>query len=241
MRGIYLFLDGIRNSLYSFLGFIAKVSNKIPRQTRLIVKNIVRGFLICFIALPIITSIIQYDKMPSNSMIGAIDKGKGMFIFKLYYGISIGPFVSKITGKTIIFNRPKRGDVVLIKYPPNVEESTLKNISSYILYYFSFGKIDIYKEKHIVKRIIALSTETIEIRDKVIYINGIPIDEKWNSLHTDQRILDKIISNRDNFGPYVVPYNKYFVLSDNRDYAYDSRDFGSMDFGVIKGKVLGIK
>ncbi len=241
MKGRSLFFYNIKNAFFHFLNSIGTIFNIIPKQLRVFFEYIIYGIVICFVALPIITSIVQYDKMPSDSMLNNIKKGDGILTAKLYYGITIKPFVSKITGQTITFNSPERGHIVLVQYPLGTDTSLLDDIVSYVLYYFTFGKIDRYKVGYSVKRVIALPTETVEIRDKVIYVNGIPLMEKWDYLHTDERVLDRIISSRDNMKAEVVPYNKYFVLSDNRDYTYDSRNFGFIDISDIKGRVVGIE
>ncbi len=241
MKIKFLFFSSIKNTFFHFLGFIGSILNVIPKTLQVVIKYVIYGVMACFIALPIITSIIQYDRMSSGSMLNSLEKGNAIFTAKLYYGVTIKPFVSKITGQTITFRQPKRGDVVLIRYPLGSEVSFIENFVSYALYFFSFGNIDRYKEGYIVKRIIALPSETIEVRDKTIYINGIPLTEKWGCLYTDDRVLDRIISSRDNVRAEVVPYNKYFVLSDNRDYSYDSRNFGFIDIDDIKGRVLGVE
>ncbi len=231
----------IKDIFYNLFGLIGSILNIIPKQLQIVIKYSVYGVAICFVAIPIITSIIQYDRMPSDSMMSNIEKGQGILTAKLYYGITIKPFISKITGQTISFNQPKRGDVVLIRYPLATESSFIDDVISYTLYFFSFGKIDKFKTGYTVKRIIALPTETVEIKNKIVYINGIPLTEKWERLHTDDRILEPIISSRDNLRADVVPYNSYFVLSDNRDYAYDSRNFGFIDINDIKGLVIGVE
>ena len=78
----------------------------------------------------------------------------------------------------------------------------------------------------------------LEIREKKVYINGSFLEESWANINNDLRFLNSEVSGRDNFGPYIIGYNEYFVLSDNRDYGYDSRDFGSVNFSFINGKVI---
>jgi signal peptidase I len=46
------------------------------------------------------------------------------------------------------------------------------------------------------------------------------------------------IEPRDNFGPYLVPKNKLFVMGDNRDQSYDSRYWGYVDMKEVKGKAF---
>ena len=76
------------------------------------------------------------------------------------------------------------------------------------------------------------------MKDGRLYINGEMLNEPWANIDSDNRILDKEVSTRDNFGPYIIGYNEYFVMSDNRDYGYDSRDFGNVHFSNIDGKVI---
>ncbi len=59
-----------------------------------------------------------------------------------------------------------------------------------------------------------------------------------NSQHTDQRIIPGDLSYRDNFGPYIVGEDKYFVLGDNRDDSKDSRFWGTVPFENIRGKAI---
>ena len=202
------------------------------------IARLVLGFIIAFIIFGIVTLFVRFDRMKSSTMMNTIEPNDLLITSKLKYAVALRPFVSSLTGKTIIFSRPKRGDIVFMIDPRTKREFFLKRFASYFVYFASFGKVNISRTRYLIKRVVGLPNETIEIRDKVVYINGEILNEPWANIGSDDRILDREVSARDNFGPYIIGYNEYFVLSDNRDYGYDSRDFGNVHFSNIDGKVI---
>lgn len=204
--------------------------------------RLILGFIIAFFIFGIITIFVRFDKMKSsamsNSTKNSIEKNETVITSKLRYAIAIKPFVSSLTGKTIIFSRPKRGDIIFMTDPRSSRENFIKKFFSYVIYFATFGNVNISKKRYLIKRVIGLPNETIEIREKKVYINGSFLEESWANINNDLRFLNSEVSGRDNFGPYIIGYNEYFVLSDNRDYGYDSRDFGSVNFSFINGKVI---
>ena len=200
--------------------------------------RIILGFIIAFFIFGLLTIFVRFDKMKSSAMLNSIEENETVITSKLRYAIAIKPFVSSLTGKTIIFSRPKRGDIIFMTDPRSPSENFIKRFFSYAVYFATFGNVNISKKRYLIKRVVGLPNETIEIREKKVYINGSLLEESWANINNDLRILDSEVSGRDNFGPYIVGYNEYFVLSDNRDYGYDSRDFGSVNFSFINGKVI---
>ena len=89
--------------------------------------------------------------------------------------------------------------------------------------------------KDFIRRIIGLSGDVIEIKNKQLYINNQKVEEDY-IINTDSNILQ----NRDNYGPVTVPEGSLFVLGDNRDNSYDSRFWGFLDSQKLKGKVSSI-
>jgi len=106
------------------------------------------------------------------------------------------------------------------------------------------GNIIVFKypdnpEKDLIKRVVALPNDTVEIIDKKLYVNGKAAALPAYSKYIDSlRVLPKSLSFRDNFGSYVVPESMYFVMGDNRDDSRDSRFWGSVPKEDIKGKAV---
>jgi len=108
---------------------------------------------------------------------------------------------------------PKVGDVIVFEYPLN-------------------------PNRDFVKRVIALGGQEVAVRNKQLYIDGKAVPLPENGKHTDRKVLSSTFSNRDNFGPTVVPQGGYFVMGDNRDNSEDSRFWGAVPDGNVKGKVM---
>ncbi|HRY30401.1 MAG TPA: signal peptidase I [Elusimicrobiota bacterium] len=100
-------------------------------------------------------------------------------------------------------------------------------------------------QKDMVKRIIAVEGDTVELRKKKVYLNDKPLDEPYVR-HTRP---DEILQG-DNVAPRVVPRKRVFVLGDNRDQSGDSRDWVDPKTGEhvyfihvnkLKGKLMGVQ
>lgn len=86
-----------------------------------------------------------------------------------------------------------------------------------------------------VKRIIGLPGDTLEIRNRQVYINNQPIQEPYLS-QKRYNVNPEITAKLSNYGPKVIPQNQYFLLGDNRDNSLDSREWGTVDRSRILGK-----
>lgn len=97
---------------------------------------------------------------------------------------------------------------------------------------------------NIIKRAIAFPGDTVEIRNKELYINTDLINEPYVVFLGKQNIVSEFnrMHQFDNFIQKVIPENKLFVLGDNRDISYDSRDpsFGLIDIKSVNHKPLFI-
>lgn len=160
------------------------------------------------IALFIRAYIVQAFKIPSGSMVPTLLVGDHLLVNKFIYGIN-PPFSEK---KILIFETPKRGDIIVFKYPED-------------------------PDRDFIKRVIAVEGDVVEGKNKKIYVNGIELKEPYVR-HADSSIHPRELDPRDNFGPIKVPPGKVFVMGDNRDQSYDSRFWGFVDLKDVKGKAL---
>ncbi|WP_417912673.1 signal peptidase I [Candidatus Electronema sp. TJ] len=176
-----------------------------------IIREYIEAILIAVVlALFIRTFIVQAFKIPSGSMLETLQIGDHLLVSKFIYGIKL-PF----TGKVLVpVKEPKRGDIIVFKYPkePDVDY---------------------------IKRVIAVGGETVEIKDKKVFINGKPLagDQDYGQFK-EERIIPASAGPRDNFGPVTVPEGKLFVMGDNRDNSYDSRFWGFVDLEAVRGKAF---
>ncbi|MFW5734307.1 MAG: signal peptidase I [Oceanidesulfovibrio sp.] len=174
-----------------------------PRWQKML-KEYTEAIVIAFILAMIIRAFfVQAFKIPSGSMLETLQIGDHLLVSKLVYGIKV-PFTNI---EVVEFSKPERGDIVVFPFPVNPSQD-------------------------FIKRIVGLPGETVEIRDKDVYINGEKLDEAYVQ-HTDSRVLD---SPRDNMEPRTVPEGEYFVMGDNRDESHDSRFWGFVKEDTIKGK-----
>jgi signal peptidase I len=159
------------------------------------------------LALFIRTFVVQAFKIPSGSMLPTLEVGDHLLVNKFLYGIRI-PFVGK---RVLQVFQPKHDDVIVFIYPED-------------------------KTKDFIKRVKALPGETVEIRDKAVYINGEKIEDPHAWYEPGARLIPG--SLRDNFGPFRVPEGQVFVMGDNRDHSHDSRFWGTVPIDDILGKAF---
>lgn len=178
---------------------------RLPKENS--VRNMVQpAFYAILIAVFLKLFVVQAYKIPSSSMEDTLFTGDQIIAARFTYGISLPGKGAKI----LKFAAPKRGDIVVFKYP---EDPKLM----------------------FIKRCVGLPGDIIMVRDKKLYINGKKIDEPYVS-NKDKRILGFKESIRDFYGPVTVAPGSYFMMGDNRDFSTDSRFWGFVPGENLRGK-----
>ena len=158
--------------------------------------------------------VFQAFKIPTGSMEDNLKIGDHIIVNKFIYGPTHGGLLSKLVPQRDI----RRGDIVVFRYPKDLE-------------------VDY------VKRIVGLPGDTISIRDKKVSVNGRELDEPYVT-HIDRRIfpdgmyLPEPYRSRDHFGPFKIPAGHYFAMGDNRDDSNDSRFWGTVPHANVKGRAF---
>ena len=163
----------------------------------------------------------------SGSMENTLLVGDFLAVNKLAIGPRI-PFTDvRIPG----YSEPRRGDILV--FDPHHEENMT-----------------------LVKRVVGMPGDTLEMRDKVLYLNGEAQEEpyvvtagprddqhpdmSWQHAHLVGGARGDYRPTWDNWGPLAVPPDHYFMLGDNRDDSLDSRSWGLLEGWRFKGRVAFI-
>lgn len=162
----------------------------------------------------------QAFRIPTGSMENTLLVGDFLFVNKFLYGAHI-PFTD---ARLPALRQPRHGDIIVFKFPRD-------------------------PSRDFIKRLVGAPGDTLQIKDKVVYLNGDPQTEPY--VHFSSSRVEPITykqpsiyppgaGNRDNYGPVVVPPGHYFMMGDNRDNSDDSRFWGFLDEKLIKGKATFI-
>ena len=151
---------------------------------------------------------IQNFRVEGSSMETTLQSGQYLLVNKLvYYRLDMErlaekiPFIESTTGEIkYLFHAPQRGEVVVFRYPLDTS-------------------------RDFIKRIIAIPDDTVELRDGIIYVNDIALDDV-----SDPHKI-RAFGERRLLGP-----DEYFVVGDNRVFSNDSRNWGPVVIDDIIGR-----
>ncbi len=189
------------------------------------IKDWTRSLALAFVLfLGVRTFLVEAFKIPTSSMENTLLVGDFLLVNKAVFGAQIpGTPI-----RSMALQEPKRGDVLVFNPPHDLE-------------------------RNYVKRLIGLPRDTLEMRDKQLYVNGellyepyirheegvrdlVHPDMRWQRSHLVASTGHKYRPTRDTWGPLVVPSGRYFVLGDNRENSEDSRYWGFVERDQIRGQ-----
>ncbi len=187
-----------------------------PWRRRSLAREYVEALLIAVVFATFArTWTVQAFKIPTGSMEENLKIGDHILVNKFVYG----PVATGLERWLLPVRELRRGDIAVFKYP---EDPT----------------------RDFIKRCVGLPGDVVEIRDKVVFVNGQAVDDAGYTYRTDERVYPRSLflpegfRQRDNFGPYSVPAKHYFFLGDNRDESNDSRFWGPVPATHVKGRAL---
>ena len=197
------------------------------------------------IVLFVIFFVAQAFRIPSGSMKDSLLVGDHLFAKKFAYGISTPhipfleiPLIPGTDGHIYDGDTPKRGDIVIFRYPNN-------------------------KQMHYVKRCVGLPGDELFLNNKNLYLHPVegneyikenykefvvedingklwvknPYRKEHHGIHNDDKIIEngRYPEQLFNLAPVRVPENEYFMMGDNRDHSNDSRFWGTVPYGLVEG------
>jgi signal peptidase I len=230
--------DGLPARLDRLRGALAALDEVMEQKLAFARKSTLREYsesigIAIAIALLLRAFVVEAFQIPSGSMIPTLEVGDHIFVSKFSYGLSV-PFTDQ---KILELSQPKRGDIIVFKYPQDTS-------TDYI------------------KRVVGLPGETIEVRNNEVFINGRPMSRELVGVYRYSETTDGVNEHQSDlwsehldgvthnvlqeserppplpYGPYVVPEGHVFVMGDNRDNSSDSRVWGSVRHNLIKGRAL---
>ncbi len=189
--------------------------------------------IVLLIGFSIRSSLADWNDVPSGSMRPTILEGDRIWVNKIAYDLKV-PFTTLHLAE---WSNPQRGDIAVFFSP--------------------------HDGKRLVKRVVGLPGDTIELRNNVLLINGqaieyqpiaeellrdIPAAERAGRVFASEQLPGQThavsghpaVPAMRSFLPQRVPDGQYFMLGDNRDDSFDSRYWGTVDRKQIIGRATSV-
>lgn len=154
------------------------------------------------------TFLIQAFVVPSGSMERAVLVGDHVLVDKFLYGPH-----ARLLSLLLPCRDVRRGDVIVFKFPKDPRHD-------------------------LIKRVVALPGDIVEIRDGVVFVNGRAEEPRVDSAAATATDSPAGSSRAQFLGPFRIPPESYFAMGDNRDNSYDSRFWGPVPARNLKGRAL---
>lgn len=192
-----------------------------------------RGFIVAMVGLALFrTAVADWNPIPSGSMRPNLLEGDVVFVNRLAYNLKL-PLTDIVLART---GEPRRGDVVTFSSPRD--------------------------GVRLIKRIVGLPGDTVEMRHEVLLINGVAAkytDAEVRLEHGENGVADEAVVVTESidggqrkvqwiegrlalnsFGPLTIPPDQFLMLGDNRDNSADSRYIGLVPRALLIGRARNI-
>jgi len=180
-----------------------------PSKASSKVREYITSFTIALVCFFFIrTSVVEAYRIPSGSMEDTLLIGDFLLANKFIYGARIPLLNVRLPA----LRDPDPGDIVIFRSP-------------------------VESDKTLIKRCVAVEGQTVEVRNKVLYVDGriFPLPVTGKFVDPTVRLGE---DPRDNFGPVRVPPGHLFMMGDNRDNSFDSRYFGPVSRDGVLGEAM---
>jgi signal peptidase I len=188
-----------------------------------------RGFLVFLLVFGIFrTAIADWNPIPSGSMRPNLLEGDVVFVNRLAYDLKM-PLTDVVLAH---LGEPQRGDIVTFTSPAD--------------------------GKRLIKRLVAVPGDVVEMRNKRLFINGVKADYRLQDVGSEpmgggatlpvMHLTERLGGSRrtiqwlpdldraSDFGPETIPAGEYLMLGDNRDNSADSRYIGLIPRNALIGR-----
>jgi signal peptidase I len=186
-----------------------------PRAARHLAESYEAVVTAVLFALFFRTFVFQMFEIPSGSMEDNLLIGDHILVNKFVYGPHRGPWARLLPHRDV-----GNGDVIVFRYPED-------------------------PERDFIKRVMGRPGDEVRIQDKVVFRDGRRLDETY-TVHRDPEVFSRAmdvpdsVRRRDDFGPFRVPRDGFFVMGDNRDNSQDSRFWGVVPKSHLRGRALAV-
>jgi signal peptidase I len=187
-----------------------------PPSVRGVVKELLETAIFILLVFLIVRGVVQNFKIEGSSMQPNLHTNQYILVNKIiYFHFDMNAPLRLLPGRGDLaprivypFHMPRRGEVVVFEYPRD-------------------------QSKDYIKRVIGLPGESVEIRDGLVYVNGVLLDEPY--LQGAQTVC-RPETDPCSSGPVQVPAGTVFVMGDNRSNSSDSREWNALPLDRVIGK-----
>ena len=169
-------------------------------------------FLAVVVAVLVKVFLVQAFFIPSESMIPTLEIDDRVLVSRIAY----------------VLDGPDRGEVIVFDMPMEYEDPPEPIWESMVRHVVEAVGIRVARVEDLIKRVIAVGGDRLEVRDNRVVVNGLVLDEPY--VPPGARMAD--------LGPVYIPDGHVWVMGDNRDNSRDSRSFGPVPVDTIVGRAF---